>query len=527
MKKRLKYLLLISVMLTLCFTTKVEASYHASDRTVTSGGSVSITITSTTGLENFDISCTDDGGLDYKSCSSSVTGAAVNSKDGLISFASIGANAKTLATYRFTAPKVSSKKTYTVKFNVNGSTVSSKVTVNPKSNSNSTSSENNSSSSSSSNEKSSNANLSTLGVTPKEYDFSGFSSSKTSYSVTIPNDVDRLNVAYKTANSKAKVKVTGNTDLEVGTNTIKVVVTAEDGKTTKTYTIKVTKLATEDEKPGNVIDDENNNSLYLTSLSLEGLVLTPEFASDIYSYTTTIDMDSNDMSKVKVNAVANNEDATVEITGNTNLVEGENLINIIVKAGNSTEQTVYQVTVNKISQASEVVSGNLIDQLKNIKKEYLIIGGFILIVVIILIIIIVKAIRNRKYADEYDDEEEYADNNLYNYKNDNDDDNFNNFNNTVSEEAETENIVEELFKKRRNGEELNKEEKETVEDIEQETDRIFNKPKQGSTVEYNETEMEKEEQEETRDNTEKSEPEEPSEDYIEERKNKRKKGRHF
>ena len=107
------------------------------------------------------------------------------------------------------------------------------------------SSNNNSSDDNKSSNKSSNANLTTLGITPKDYDFSGFSKDKTSYSVTVPNDVDSLEVKYEKADSKAKVKVTGNDNLEVGTNNIKVVVTAENG-TTKTYTIKVTKLATED-----------------------------------------------------------------------------------------------------------------------------------------------------------------------------------------------------------------------------------------------------------------------------------------
>ena len=84
--------------------------------------------------------------------------------------------------------------------------------------------------------KSTNAYLSTLGVTPKEYDFSGFSKTKTSYSVTVPSTVDSLKVVAKAADSKATVKVSGNSGFEVGSNNkIKVVVTAEDGKTTKTY----------------------------------------------------------------------------------------------------------------------------------------------------------------------------------------------------------------------------------------------------------------------------------------------------
>ena len=365
------------------------------------------------------------------------------------------------------------------------------------------SSNNNSSDDNKSSNKSSNANLSTLGITPKDYDFSGFSKDKTSYSVTVPNDVDSLKVNYKTE-SKAKVKVTGNDNLEVGTNIINVVVTAEDG-TTKTYKIKVTKLATEDNKPGNVIDEENDLNLYLTSLSIDGLELSPAFDKNVFSYTTTIDMDTNDMSEVKVNAEANDSKATVEITGNTNLVEGENLINIVVKDTESSEQTVYQITVNKISQASEIASNNIFDKIKNIKREYLIIGGFIFIVVVIIIILIINHIRNKRYYDEMD-EDGYYDNNE---ENENETSNFN--------ERPQDNFIEELYKKRNNGEKLNKQDEETIEDIENENDRIFNKPKKGETVEYSE-DTEKEDIEEEQ----KDEP-----DFLEERKEKRRKGKHF
>ena len=368
------------------------------------------------------------------------------------------------------------------------------------------SSNNNSSDDNKSSNKSSNANLTTLGITPKDYDFSGFSKDKTSYSVTVPNNVDSLKVNYKTADSKVqdKVKVTGNDNLEVGTNIINVVVTAQDG-TTKTYKIKVTKLATEDNKPGNVIDEENDLNLYLTSLSIDGLELSPAFDKNVFSYTTTIDMDTNDMSEVKVNAEANDSKATVEITGNTNLVEGENLINIVVKGTESSEQTVYQITVNKISQASEIASNNIFDKIKNIKREYLIIGGFIFIVVVIIIILIINHIRNKRYYDEMD-EDGYYDNNE---ENENETSNFN--------ERPQDNFIEELYKKRNNGEKLNKQDEETIEDIENENDRIFNKPKKGETVEYSE-DTEKEDIEEEQ----KDEP-----DFLEERKEKRRKGKHF
>ena len=308
--------------------------------------------------------------------------------------------------------------------------------------------------------KSSNANLSTMGVSPKEYDFTGFNKNKTSYSVTVPNDVDSLKVAYKTEHSKAKVTITGNNNLEVGSNTIKVVVTAEDGKTKKTYTIKVTKLAAEDSKPGNLIDDEDDStSLHLDSLSIKGLEITPEFKNNVYSYEATIDMDTNDLSKVEVEAETSNKNATIEITGNEDLQEGENIINVIVKSKTSSEQTVYQITVNKVSKASEVASSG-----NHIKKEHIIIGLFI-VAAVIAVIIIIKMNKGGKDEEEYDYNDDFEDdNNINNNSNDN--------------------FIEDLYKRRNDGQRLNKFEEETIEDIEKENDRIFNKPKKGEIYDY-------------------------------------------
>lgn len=496
MKRTLKEIILISltffIICMLSTTVNAAASFSASitKTTISKGNTTTLTVKANNAAGMYKISISDTSILSVSSGSTSEFiengSAKIVLKGEKAGTATVTATALDMTDSDNSSKKVTGSKTYTIKVTDSSSNTSDNSS-NDKNDNTAT--------------KSTNANLSTLGITPKEYDFSGFSSSKTSYSVTVPNDVDSLKVAYKTADSKATVKVTGNTKLEVGTNNIKVVVTAEDGKTTKTYTIKVTKLATEDSKPGNVIDEEKDLDLCLTSLSVKGLELTPEFSSNVYSYETTIDMDNNDMSEVTVEAVANDKKANVEITGNTNLVEGENLINIVVKASNSSEQTVYQITVNKISQASEIVSSNnIIDKIKNIKREYVIIGGFIFIVVVILTIIIINHIRNRKYY-EYDDEENEED--FYN----------NNLNTDENEEANN-NLVEELFKKRNNGEELNEEEKETIEDIEKENDRIFNKPKKGETVEYNEQDEEEQEDEE-------------KQNYIEERQNRRKKGKHF
>ena len=329
--------------------------------------------------------------------------------------------------------------------------------------------------------KSSNANLKTLGITGKslEYNFKGLNKDKEEYEATkaIPSTVDSIQITAIAAEKKAKIKIsgktnsvsgtnkaTGNIDLEVGTNPIKIVVTAPDGKTTKLYSIRVTKLATEDDKPGNVIDDEKEVDLFLKSLSIDGLTLSPEFSSNVFTYETTINMDENDLNEVKVNAEANNSNAKIEITGNTNLVEGENLINIIVKEEGTSNQTVYQITVNKVSQKSEVLENS-----NKISKEKIIIAGGIAVIIIVIAVWIIIMKKNKDSYYDYEENDEEQEDTLYNYDNDNED-----YNEPYSQR---DNLVEELFQKKNkvNNEELNIEDKKTLEEIQKENDRIFKK----------------------------------------------------
>ncbi len=89
-------------------------------------------------------------------------------------------------------------------------------------------------------EASTNAQLSSLKVGEGTLSPS-FSKDKYEYTMSVGGGVDSVTVSAKAADSKAKVSVTGNKELVEGSNTVKVKVTAEDGKTTKTYTIVVTR----------------------------------------------------------------------------------------------------------------------------------------------------------------------------------------------------------------------------------------------------------------------------------------------
>ena len=91
----------------------------------------------------------------------------------------------------------------------------------------------------------------------------------------------------------------------------------------------------------------------LSSLSVSEGALEPEFNSDTTEYTMNVGADIN---SINISAVAAEANSSVEISGNENLVEGENKVNINVKAADGSTSKSYTITVMKAvtseSQAS-------------------------------------------------------------------------------------------------------------------------------------------------------------------------------
>lgn len=84
------------------------------------------------------------------------------------------------------------------------------------------------------------AALSALTVSPGSLS-PAFSADVTSYEVSVGTDVDVLAVNATAADSGASVALSGNENLQMGENTVTVTVTAADGTTKSTYTIKAIK----------------------------------------------------------------------------------------------------------------------------------------------------------------------------------------------------------------------------------------------------------------------------------------------
>lgn len=75
-----------------------------------------------------------------------------------------------------------------------------------------------------------------------------FNANETRYKTDVAKDIKDLNIFAVPENENAKVQINGGTNLKSGNNIVTVVVTAEDGFTTKTYNVEVHKRNDEEQE---------------------------------------------------------------------------------------------------------------------------------------------------------------------------------------------------------------------------------------------------------------------------------------
>src|SRR6185503_6764385 len=135
-----------------------------------------------------------------------------------------------------------------------------------------------------------------------------FAGGTTSYMDAVGNTITSVTVTPTTADPTATIKVNGTTvpsgtvsgaiNLVVGPNTINVAVTAQDGTTTKTYTVTVTRAP--------------STNANLSSLKMSKGTFSPTFASSTTSYTDAV---GNTIASVTVTPAATDPDATIKVNG--------------------------------------------------------------------------------------------------------------------------------------------------------------------------------------------------------------------
>ncbi len=206
-----------------------------------------------------------------------------------------------------------------------------------------------------------------------------FTPSQTSYSLFVKDTINSIDVNAVASSTDSTVKVSGNDNLKSGDNTVLIEVTDKNGKE-NVYTITVTKAS-----------DKDKSDSYLQTLIVENLELVPPFVPETLNY----DLGSvpNKINNVSIFAAPRQEGATVEISGNENLKDGNNVIKIKVNSEDGSTAKEYTLNLKKdtIDKAiSDVVETSQEDSNMNTDKsrKTIDIRVFIGIVGILIIIII-------------------------------------------------------------------------------------------------------------------------------------------
>lgn len=191
---------------------------------------------------------------------------------------------------------------------------------------------------------SSNANLSSLSVSEGTLSPS-FKAGTTSYSIgEVDFSVSKLNISYKTEDTKATVSISGN-NLAVGANTVSVVVKAENG-TTKTYKIQVTR-----KQDPNYVASSN---AALGGITISNGMLSPTFTGDKTDYIVYLPYEYVGKAFSVTGNAADSKASGVTGGSIDALVEGVNSTTVVCKAEDGTEKT-YKITVVVMPQYNGTV----------------------------------------------------------------------------------------------------------------------------------------------------------------------------
>jgi hypothetical protein len=187
-----------------------------------------------------------------------------------------------------------------------------------------------------------------------------FTPSVTDYAASVPHDTDNIDVSVTASDSDASVTINGGVDtnipLSVGDNAISILVTAENGSTTRTYTIVVTRAA--------------SDNASLSSLALSNAAFDPEFEQNVLDYVATVGFFTR---STQITATTEGENAIISVNGTAvtsgvttdpiALTEGSNTITVNVTAGDGVTTQSYTIAVTRqgnftVAQTAYVKASN-------------------------------------------------------------------------------------------------------------------------------------------------------------------------
>lgn len=302
--------------------------------------------------------------------------------------------------------------------------------------------------------------ITSLGITPYEYDFQNYSigaPSGSTYYAKVPNEVSSITIYANGATSG-----TGTKTLKEGTN--KFTVSNADF----TYYIIVTRATLDGDEPANKSDgeeqenSEENDGIGLESLEIEGYELDKEFETSVYEYVVKVeeDLTLEKLNEIKelVIAVANTEGVTVRVEAEIS-EEGVATITVFVE-DEEKEYAKYVITFEVEDEEKDEVIG-VVAKTNNSKgtpitgmfglteeqQIFAILAAFGLVTFIAFVYSVVAYVQHRKlleyeeeYDEEYEDDTEFGKMNRYYNDVETPDSNIDEIDNTQTDSQEEPNV---------------------------------------------------------------------------------------
>lgn len=131
------------------------------------------------------------------------------------------------------------------------------------------------------------------------------------------------------------------------------------------FQIEILEQDVAEDSNGRSIQKQNSTQLKSLRLNVEGIV--PDFETDIYDYSLTLPEQLKEIKDIEVQTIAENENAKIEVSGNKNLKDGLNIINVVVTNQGKSQE--YKIKVTK-TQNLEMANANL----ENLAIEYAILS---------------------------------------------------------------------------------------------------------------------------------------------------------
>ena len=415
MKNKLLICSILFFVIVFGYYISSNATISSQSKQVNSGEQFSLTVTSNIALGSYSIKAENYSGLTFVTSSAPAGAAGIG--ETTISNALSSGGTTTLATFTFKAPTVTKDSTYTIKFSATGmgdeklapvadSSTTVTITVKAPATEPTTPSEPETPSES---------------ETPKELEFtkvnetvyvektvnlraSYSSSSKLIKKMEVGEALTRIGKSIGTAEgySWSKILYNGQEVYAISRN-----LTTEKPETTE----EPVEENPDEEQPAEETPAEETPAeetpteevptdvFGLSKLEIKNQTLSPKFDVETYEYTIGL---KEDISSLEIEAVANNENANVEIIGNENLKDGENVITILVTNAETEEVATYQIIVNKNTQTEGVAKVNWLQPSTWGTREKIIVGIIGALILVIIILIIVKIRLAKREDDDLD-----------------------------------------------------------------------------------------------------------------------------